>query len=43
MHKILQTLFTSLIQKEGYFNELDSIVGDGDTGSGVTRACKAVL
>lgn len=29
--------------KEGYFNELDSIVGDGDTGSGVSRACKAVL
>ncbi|KAG5488379.1 uncharacterized protein JKF63_07974 [Porcisia hertigi] len=38
-HRVFQNLMT----KEGYFNELDAEVGDGDLGSGVYRAAKAVL
>lgn len=43
IRNVLDKIFSSLKEKEGYFNHLDSIVGDGDTGTGLARACYSVL
>lgn len=42
-YTILSNLMKELIDKEKYLNEIDSLVGDGDLGSGVSRACHEIL
>ncbi|EGR27676.1 hypothetical protein IMG5_191210 [Ichthyophthirius multifiliis] len=42
-HCLMEKIFTHLISKENLFNKLDAQVGDGDTGTGVTRASLACL
>jgi len=39
----MKDIFTCLISKCSYFNELDAEVGDGDTGEGVARSATACL
>lgn len=36
-------IFSGLASQSDYFNKLDALVGDGDTGEGVLRSCNAVL
>ncbi|KRX08442.1 DhaL domain [Pseudocohnilembus persalinus] len=41
--KGIAQIFSQLIKLESHFNQLDSIVGDGDCGTGMARACQSVL
>ena len=41
--KVLRYMFEKLVTKEGYFNQLDANVGDGDLGIGVSRASSNLL
>lgn len=43
LKKALRYMFEALVEKEGYFNQLDANVGDGDLGIGVSRASSSVL
>ncbi len=43
MYKCLRTVAETLLTREEHFNQLDSEVGDGDTGSGLARACREIL
>lgn len=41
--RTLKSVFETLAAQSSIFNEMDAMVGDGDTGFGVERACRAVL